>query len=235
MDTASAQHETLNIGKDRLTISGSGEQVIIDAAHEMQDWQVREFQRMPIFVGEFKFFLRQRIQGHPPYAMRYVLQRWPEDAYFDAAPLSFTYDEKFVTERDAEHAHYERLDKLAKTLLCLYPLLGFLWAGSKRKLIPAGFVPRSITGVSIFTGVCLLLLQGTFVRMNLGLFTFLFGKFGKLEFGLLMADYALFGLLLVDIVLRFDQHLKHVENPWGFGEWITKPFRRRSTGEEEQF
>jgi len=234
METGVANHETLMIGKDRLIISGSGEQVMIDAAHEMPNWQVREFLRMPIYVGEHKFFLRQRIQGHPPYAMRYVLERWPEDAYFDAAPVSFIYDEQYVKERDAEQAYYDRMDKLAKVLLCLYPLLGFLWAGTKKKLIPAGFVPRTITGISIFTGVCLLLLQGTFLRMNLGLFTMVFGNIKRIEFGLLMCDYALFGLMLVDIVLRFDQHLKHSENPWGFGEWITKPFRRRPTEQEEQ-
>ena len=232
METAAAGNEqTLRVGKDHLTITE--DQVIIDAAHDIPDWQVREFQRLPIFLGELKFFLRQRTPGRPPFAVRYVLERWPDDAGFDASLLSFTYDEQFVAERDAEHARNHRYDSLGKILICLYPLLGFLWAGTKKKLIPCGFVPRSITGVSIFSGICLLLLQGTFVRMQLGLFTLLFGNISKMEFGLLCADYALFGLMMIDAVLRFDQHLKHVENPWGFCEWITKPFRRKL--EEEEF
>jgi hypothetical protein len=118
--------------------------------------------------------------------------------------------------------------------MCLYPLLGFLWSDTKKKLIPCGFVPRSITGVSIFSCICLLLLQGTFLRMRLGLVTLLFGNMDRIEFGLLCADYVLFGLMLLDVVLRFDQHLKHSESPWGFCEWIAKPFRRR-TAEDEEF
>ena len=38
--------------------------------------------------------------------------------------------------------------------------------------------------------------------------------------------------VLVDTVLRFDQHIKNVENPWGFCEWITKPFRKKVADEE---
>jgi hypothetical protein len=160
--------------------------------------------------------------------MRYLLERWPEDADFGTAPLSFTYDEQFVAERDAEYARMKRCDRLGTVLICLYPVLGFLWSGTKKKLVPAGFVPRSITGISIFTCVCLLLLQGTFIRMRLGLFTLLFGKIHRIETGLLGLDYLLFACMIVDIVLRFDQHIKNnVESPWGFGEWITKPFRRK--------
>lgn len=231
METGGAHQETLWVNKDYLTISG--DYVIIDAAHEIPEWQVREFQRLPIFLGDFKFFLRHKAAGQPPFAMRYTLERWPDNAHFDAAPISFTYDEQFVAERDAEHARLKRYEKLGAGLMCLYPVLGFLWSGTKKKLVPAGFVPRSITGVSIFTCVCLLLLQGTFIRMRLGLFTLLFGKIQRIETGLLGLDYLLFAFMIVDIVLRFDQHIKNTaEFPWGFGEWITKPFRRKPIEEE---
>jgi hypothetical protein len=232
METAAAPDtQVLTVGKDRLTIRG--EFVTIDAAAEIPDWQVREFQRMPIYLGEFKFFLRQKLPAEPGFRIRYLLERWPEDAHFDAGPISFIYDEQFVADRDAEMACNERYDKLGRILICLYPFLGFLWSGTKKRLVPAGFIPRSITGISIFTTVCLLVLQGTFIRMRLGLFTVLFGNMARFEGLLLTLDYALFGLMLVDIVLRFDQHLKGVENPWGFCEWITKPFRRRQLEEEE--
>ena len=230
---ASAENQqTLWVGKDHLTIGDSF--VVIDAAKEISDWQVRDFQRMPIFLGDFKFFLCQKLAAEKPFAVRYVLERWPEDANLSAAPISFTYDEQFVLERDAEHARGEKLETLGRVLICLYPLLGFLWANTKRKLIPAGFIPRSITGVSVFSCVCLMLLQGTFVRMRVGLFTFLFGNVAKLSVGLLVADYALFGIMLLDIVLRFDQHIRHTtDHPWGFCEWITAPFRRKPADEEE--
>jgi hypothetical protein len=166
--------------------------------------------------------------------MRYILQRWPEDADFDAAAFSFTYDEQFVAERDAEHARNARYEKLGRILICLYPLLGFLWSGTKKKLVPAGFIPRSITGVSIFTCICLLLLQGTFMRMRIGFITLVFGNLSRLNFELLVADYVLFGLMLLDIIFRFDQHIKNVEYPWGFCEWITRPFRAKPADEDEQ-
>jgi hypothetical protein len=224
--------QTLWVGKDHLTIGDSF--VIIDAAKEIPDWQVRDFQRMPIFLGEFKFFLRQKLAAEKPFMVRYVLERWPEDANFSAAPFSFTYDEQFVLERDTEHARNAKLENLGRLLICFYPLLGFLWANTKRKLIPAGFIPRSITGVSVFSCVCLLLLQGTFIRMRLGLFTFLFGNMAKLDVGLLVADYVLFGLMVLDILLRFDQHIRHsTDYPWGFCEWVVAPFRRKPAQEEE--
>src|ERR1051325_3193822 len=225
--------QTLWVGKDFLTITEQF--VIIDAAREISDWQVREFQRLPIFLGDFKFFLRQKGDAQPPFARRYLLERWPDDAQFDAAASSFTYDEQFVAARDAEYARNLRYERIGRALICFYPLLGFLWSGIKRKLEPAGFIPRSITGISIFSCVCLMLLQGTFLRMRLGLFTVLFGRMGGLQLGLLAADYALLGLMLLDTVLRFDQHIKGVaEYPWGFCEWITRPFRRKSNEEEQQ-
>lgn len=232
--TPEANQQTLWVGKDRLTIFEGF--VVIDAANEMLDWQVREFQRTPIFLGDFKFFVRQKIKGERPFALRYLLERWPDDAQFDAAAFSYVYDEQFVAERDAEVARLERNERLGRILICFYPLLGFLWSGVKKKLVPAGFIPRSINGVSIFTCVCLMLLQGTFLRMRLGLFTMIFGKLGILELGLLTADYALLFLMLADTVIRLDQQIKAVvEYPWGFCEWVTKPFRRKSVeGEETQ-
>jgi hypothetical protein len=232
-EPAKTDQQSLWVGKDHLTITEHF--VVIDAVIEMPDWEVREFQRVPIFLGEVKFFLRQKAVGEKPFAWRYLLERWPQDAHFSAAPLSFTYDEEFVRERDAEHSRAATLDKLSRALLCLYPLLGFLWSGTKKKLIPAGFVPRTITGVSIFSCLCLLLLQGTFIRMRVGLVSFLFGNVAKLNLGLLVADYVLFGLMLLDIVFRFDQHVRsNTEYPWGFCEWITAPFRRKPADEEEQ-
>ena len=233
METPPAQPESLWVGRDHLTITP--DYVVIDAAQEMPDWQVREYQRMPIFLGDAKFFLRQKIQAQKPFALRYVLERWPEDASFDAAAFSFTYDEEYVRERDAEHERETRADRIGLAIIWLYPVLGFLWADTKKKLVPYGFIPRSITSVSIFTGLCLMILQGTFIRMRFGLVSLFLGWTQLPEFLLLAFDYALFGLMVADGVLRFDQHIKGVEHPWGFGEWMTKPFKKKSLEEEEEF
>ena len=86
MQDGGAQGEQIWIGRDHLTITA--DHVVIDAAREMPDWQVREFKRVPIFLGELKFFLRQKVQGAPPFAMRYLLERWPEaEAHADERAL----------------------------------------------------------------------------------------------------------------------------------------------------
>ena len=140
-----------------------------------------------------------------------------------------------MRERDAEHERETRADRIGLAIIWLYPVLGFLWADTKKKLVPYGFIPRSITSVSIFTGLCLMILQGTFIRMRFGLVSLFLGWTQLPEFLLLAFDYALFGLMVVDGVLRFDQHIKGVEHPWGFGEWMTKPFKKKSLEEEEEF
>ena len=210
--------------------------VTIDAAVEIPEWQVREFYRMPIYIGECRFFLRNKAPAQPPFAFRYTLERWPAGEEFSTARSSFTtYDEEFVRDRDAEHARRQRCDKLGRAMMVLYPVLGFLWSGAKRRLIPFGFIPRSITGVSIFTGGFLLLLQAIFSRMQLGFFSFLFGDLAAFKFWLFAADHLLLAFLLIDCVLRLDQHIKGVEHPWGFCEWLAAPFRGKAFKRGDQF
>src|SRR4051812_5351289 len=135
-ETPEAAQQTLWVGKDRLTIMDQF--VVLDAARDIPDWQVREFQRVPIFLGEFKFFLREKAPGEAPFAMRYLLERWPDNAQFAAAAHSFIYDEQFVADRDADHGRNQKYEHLGRALICFYPLLGFLWSGIKKKLVPAG-------------------------------------------------------------------------------------------------
>ena len=149
--------EMLKVGPDRVTFSGN--QVLIDAAHEMADWKVREYARIPIYFRDQKYFLRQKTAAQRPYAQRYVLEPWPEDNQ-EMARSTLVYDEETVAQREAE-INGGRIDDLARAaLLLVYPLLGMLWSGTKEKLVRFGFVPRSITGVSIFASFALALLQG---------------------------------------------------------------------------
>src|SRR5688572_26022600 len=89
--------QTLTVGRDQVTVSEK--QVIIDAAAEMPDWQVREFNRSIIFFQEKKYFLRQKAPAQKPYRLRYVLEPWPVEAPTGGG--SFTYDADAVAERDA--------------------------------------------------------------------------------------------------------------------------------------
>ena len=238
--------ETIKVGPDLLTISG--DEVIIDALHEMPDWQVREFARIPIYLEDFKYFLRERLPGQKPHVVRYVLERWPKDCK-QPVHRFHSYDQAAVDEREAA-IKTSRADDIGRAaLLIFYPLLGMLWSGTKEKLARFGFVSRSITGVSIFVTFGLVMLQGVFAKMlimtslrtgkiviggmirayastdylNLGLF----------EVRILWLDVALLVLLFLDCIIRYSQHLNHAESPWGFLEWLI-PRRTEPAGQLAQ-
>src|SRR2546427_5407430 len=101
METAlqSQAPETIKIGPDRVTLSGP--QVIIDAAHEMADWKVREYARIPIYFRDEKYLLRQKTAAERPYAQRYVLEPWPADDR-ENPRSTLVYDEETVAQREAE-------------------------------------------------------------------------------------------------------------------------------------
>src|SRR5262245_5579460 len=223
----------------------NGKQVTIDALHEMPDWQVREFARVPVYIEDWKFFLRERLPGKKPYAARYILERWPEDCK-EPCKTFLSYDEAAVAEREAS-IKSGRTDDIGRAVLMLfYPVLGMLWSGTKEKLVRFGFVPRSITGISIFTTFGLMLLQAVFAKVLI--FTSLrtgnivlggmirafantdYLNLGFFQVRLLWMDVALFVCLLLDVIIRYSQHLRDAENGWGFMEWIKCLIRREKAG-----
>jgi hypothetical protein len=38
---------------------------------------------------------------------------------------------------------------------------------------------------------------------------------------------ALFVFLVLDVIIRYSQHLREVDSPWGFLEWLTCLVRRK--------
>lgn len=224
--------KTLKVGRDQVTISEK--QLIIDAAAEMPDWQVREFNRSIIYFQDKKYFLRQKSAAKAPYRFRYVLEPWPTEA-----PTSggwFTYDEEAVAQRDAaiKAGHFE--DVARAFLYLLFPFLGFLWSGTKDKLARFGIVPRTVTGVSIMLTFGAILLTGVFAKMLLisslktgvvavgGIIRAFHGKdfieLGSMNVPVLWLDVALLVCMILDVLFRYSQHLKETDSPWGFMEWI---------------
>jgi len=233
--------ETIPVGPDLVTITGS--QVTIDALHEMPDWQVRGFTRIPVYFGDRKYFLREKTEGQKPYAVRYFLEPWPDD--YKQPKTFISYDEEAVAEREAA-IKSGRVDDLGRAvLILLYPFLGMLWSRTKEKLVRFGFVSRSITGVSIFTTFGLMLLEGVFAKMLImtslrtgkiviGGMVRAFAQSDYLNLGLFQirlvwVDVALFVCLFLDCIIRYSQHLRDVESPWGFMEWITCLFRGKKS------
>ena len=233
VETIEGQVETIKVGPDRVTITGK--QVVIEAKHAMPDWQVREFSPIPIYFRDQKMFLRQKVAAQKPYAVRYLLEPWPEGT--PQANLTFSYDAEAVAQRDAgvRGGHVDDAGRAA--LILFYPLLGLLWSNTKEKLRRFGFEPRSITGVSIFLVFGLVLLDGVYAKMLLfgsmkahqtmvgGMLRAFAGTdwitLGPIALQVLWFDVILFVLLVLDVLIRYSQHLRDDGTCWGFCEWLT--------------
>jgi hypothetical protein len=244
METAEktqAAAEKIKVGPDQVTITGN--QLIIDARHIMPDWQVREFAPIPIYFRDTKYFLRQKTAGQKPYAMQYLLETWPEDNR-EIPRSTLDYNEEVVAQRDADvrGGHYEGV--VRAVLLMFFPLLGMLWSGTKEKLARFGIISRTVTGISIMLTFGLVLLDGIFAKMLLmgslrsghlavgGIVRSFAGQdylnFGLLEVRVLWLDCILFVLLVLDVLIRYTQHLRDDEFNLGFLEWLWKRPARKA-------
>lgn len=214
----------VQVGSDKVILDGY--RVIIDAAHPIHDWSVREFCHHPIYFEGWKYLLVGKRRLPKPFAMRYELYAWPADLH-EASTREFTYDEDFVAARDAQFAAEHRHTVLWCLLSPLYPFLGFFWSGFKERVLwPIGFVPSTISKVSLMFGFSFLLAE-----------TILYGWLGHGFLPLVtrwtfhwgihdVPDAVLIVLLACDCVKRFDQmFLDHVPVPYGFWEWM---FRRHT-------
>jgi hypothetical protein len=224
---------TREVGPDRVTVSGG--RVVIDARREFPDWQVREFARIPVHFEGQRYFLSARFAGEPPWRTRYVLDPWPENLGAGSGRF-LVYDAEAVAERDLEVRDRRANETVYLSLLPVAPLMGFLWSGTKQRLARFGFVPRTVTGLSLLLTFGVVLLQGALSTV----FMVAGGMSGQGALGGLAR--AFFGdewawldpLLLVvfaaDSVIRYGQHLNNEERPWGFMEWLVAPFKRRKAG-----
>jgi len=224
---------SIQIGPDQVTRIDEG--IVIDAKHEMPDWQVREFKIFPIYFEDKKYYLAEKRSAQPPYAFRYLLRPWP-DGPFESAPFFLTYDAQAVAERDSTRRSGQQEELVRLALMPLYPFLGFLWFGAQRKLIRFGFAPRSITGASIFASFSLLLLQGAFaaVMMNAsaragnlmlgGIIRAFAGqdhfRIGPIAIPIALLDSLVLVALLADVPVRYSNWLREEDREGGFLEWM---------------
>lgn len=209
----------LRVGSDK--VSWFGESVIIQAAREMPDWQVREFCKIPIYFDGRKYYLKRKLRLERPYAMSYELETWPEDLH-EESKLEISYDAEYVAQRDRLIQADKRNDLGRALLLPFFPFLGFLWSRFKdRELERFGLNPLSMTQASVLLEFALVVIEIIF------LFIFHLG-FAQVVFGLATSwlDFTLFVVLLVDTVIRADQVLRDVDLPAGFLEWLVKLVQR---------
>ena len=226
---------TLQIGPDRVVVSH--QEVVIEAKRQMPDWEVREFQVVPIYFEDRKYHLVEQRQVSPPFAWRYLLHPWPADG-LDTAKHFLVYDAEAVTQREAAHSGQVRDGLAYAFLLPLFPFLGLLWSGVQQRLVQFGLVPRTLTSFSIFTVFSLAFGQLVFVavsinatirtgKMMIGGFMQLIGGeyFTGLPIGWL--DMALFMALVADAAMRYTYYLREDQWTGGFLEWLFPRRRQR--------
>lgn len=243
--TAQEQHRTkerkvVQVGPDRVTITG--EEVIIEARREMPDWKVRSSNVITIYFGENKYYLFQKREASRPYSVCYILRPWRED--MAANPKRFhTYDDEAVAERDAAVRSEKLHEVVGLCLLPFYPFLGLLWSGVQDWLTRFGIVPRSITGVSIFTVFSVFFGEGVFAvvlinatarsgKMMLGGMIQAITSADHIQIGpvripTVLLDCLLLLACLADVLVRYTRYLREYDWHGGFLEWIVPRFSRK--------
>lgn len=239
---AAGTERTVEMGPDRVIVTD--DLVTIDAKNEMPDWKVRAFKVVPIYFEDKKYYLAEKRKGERPYAIRYVLKPWVEGE-FDSAAIFHTYDAETVAQRDSSRRSEAQGEVLRAFLLLLYPFLGLLWSRTQQRLPRLGFVPRTITSISIFTVFCLFFAQGVFLLISLqtsarsgvvvigGMIRQFSGRdhlqIGSVGIPLNIFDIVISVAMLLDVIVRYAKYLQDDDWSGGFLEWI---FRRSARSTE---
>jgi len=228
-----ASPQVIRIGSDRVTITDN--EVVIEAKHETEDWTVRTNNAPAVYFQEKKYILVEKGQAQPPYKIRYVLQPWPAGK-IPNPKLFLTYGKDTVADRDSSRRG-EILNSLVWVcLLPLYPFLGMLWSGAQQRLNRFGYVPRTITGLSIFTSFGILLVQGVFIVVTInasvrsqklmvgGMFRAMTTQ-DALHLGPVSIPFYVFDALLAlaclaDVCVRYTRYLREDQWTGGFLQWL---------------
>ena len=231
----------LRVGPDQVAVSDT--KLIIDARHEMPEWEVVRSGRPPsIYFEDRRYLLVEKSPGEPPFEFRYVLKPWPPGRESNPNQF-FDYNLEAVTERESGR-RAELADTLIwVSLLPVYPFLGWLWSRGQERLIRFGFIPRTLTGVSIFATFCLLFTQLVMISVMIngsarsgkmmigGILVALSGHnfipLGPLNFPVGLLDATLLLAFVVDAAMRYTHYLRETEWTGGFLEWLlSRPPRR---------
>jgi len=231
---------TIQIGPDRVTILGS--EIVIEAKHDMPDWELRDLNPIPVYFEDRKYHLVEKRKAAAPYAVRYLLQPWPE-GHVSNAKLFWTYDAEAVAERDANLRSGKVDDAVRIALLPFYPILGLLWSGTQQRLMRFGFVPHAITGASIFSGFCLAFADGVFAVITLqstartgkmmagGLIRAMASsdhlQIGPVAIPFLFLDLVLFVALVADVAMRWTLYMREDQWSGGFRQWLVPRWLRK--------
>jgi hypothetical protein len=227
----------LRVGPDEVSVVDNA--IAIDARHRMPDWEVRDFEQVPVFFQDEKWLLVQVRKAPPPFAVRYILRRWPAE-HLSSAKNFWSYDEETVAHREA-HLRRRTFEEVVRALLMpVYPVLGLLWSGMQHRLTRFGFIPRSLTHASLYMMFLFVYVQGIFLLITLfaasrggvGQIGGFFGtmvsrvlRIGPVTLPMGWFDFLLAVICAADCLVRLSHYMREDQWSGGFLEWL-RPARR---------
>ncbi len=123
-------------------------------------------------------------------------------------PYTIVYSHTYVCGRERDHVHRVASDSTSGLLRPFFPVLGFLWSGTKERLAYLGFPARSTTSASLAVQF------GAF--MVLGIFTGYLGYWS-------IRNLIILALLALDLIMRYDAVLREDKRQFGLLEWCFRP------------
>ena len=201
-------HAPIKISRDRVVVEK--DRLIVDAAVEMPDWEVRTYRRTRYVFHDQTYFLTRRIP-QPGGRVVYVLEPWPRDDDEQTAG-TIVYDEEYVRARDRGRRRYAAGRLATPFLVGFYPLLGLLPGRLKHYLSErVGLHPETSSTASMLfefmAGAGAISLTRIVSRIP--------------ELSPHIGKITLVGLVLVvDSIGRYHKRLAEDPYPYGFYEWL---------------
>lgn len=215
------------IGSD--FVSRDGDRIVVDAARDMPDWEVRKARRAQIRFRDRAYFVTERrpvAKGR----VRYLLEPWPERSV-DVPGIRLVYDREYVAERDSAAGLAVAGASLVPLLVVLSPWIGFLPSRTKRRIhAQLGVHPITATRRSVILEGVVGLLAGTYLCIDgfAAIAGSLYGG-GGLGAGPLQlpaASLLVVPVLSADIVARLSGLLRGDLDQDGAYEWLYRPLLR---------
>ncbi len=221
----------IDVGRDQVHLQGR--QLIVDAARDMPDWEVRKARRAAIQYRGKVYFVAQR-EPRQGGRVRYVLEPWP-DRSADVPGQRLLYDEDYVRTRDAD-AGMAVLGAVATPVaIVLTPLVGFLPSRVKKDLHHRlGIHPVTATRWSVRIEWVAAILLGVHLGVA-GFASIVYGTSKGSEVAqvltLTKTDALIELVLVIDVLFRTSSFVRNRMDQDGFYEWLLRPvvrlFRRR--------
>ncbi len=208
------------IGSD--LVARDGARIVVDAARDMPDWEVRKARRAAIRFRDLTYFVAAREPGARG-RVTYVLEPWPERSA-DVPGVRLVYDRAYVEQRDREAGLARAGMALSPLITLATPLVGFLPSVTKRRIHSAiGLHPVRATRWSVYLEGAVVVLLGTYLTIM----GYVVGLGGVASVGFAMfAQCVAQVVLTLDLVFRTASLIRGTLDQDGAYEWLFRPVVR---------